>query len=70
MNLPRYTVTSATDLLLVGLPKYFLGTWEHYATSADGWVRLARVSGKGQKFASLTVNDFNKAVEVGLVRPA
>ena len=62
----RYTITNAADLANVGLPAYMLGTWYHYATNG-GYVRLGRVSGKGSKFASLLVADFNKAVSVGLV---
>ena len=62
----RYTVTNAADLATVGLPKYLLGTWDHYNTTI-GEARLARVSGRGQKFASLRVDDFEKAIEVGLV---
>jgi len=66
MTAARYTVTNAADLATVGLPKYMLGTWDHYNTSGDGWVRLARVTGKGQKFASLLVADFQKMIAVGL----
>ena len=66
MTVTRYTVTNAAALLAVGLPQYLLGTWDHYNTSI-GEVRLARVSGHGQRFASLLVADFNKAIEVGLI---
>ena len=62
---PRYIVTNAADLANVGLPAYMLGTWDHYNTSI-GEVRLARVTGKGQKFASLLVADFEKMIAVGL----
>ncbi len=65
MTLPRYTITNAADIATVGLPKYMLGTWDHYATNG-GYVRLGRVSGRGQKFASLLVADFEKMVSVGL----
>lgn len=65
----RYAITNAADLATVGLPKYLLGTWDHYNTTL-GEVRLARVSGRGQKFASLRVSDFEKAIEVGLVTRA
>ena len=67
-ELDRYTVTNADDLATVGLPAYMLGTWEHYATNG-GYVRLGRVSGKGSKFASFLVKDFDKAVSVGLFVP-
>lgn len=66
--LPRYSVTDREALTIVGLPAYLLGTWEHYATSADGWVRLARLSGRGAKFASLRVGELAKAVDVGLAQ--
>ena len=65
MTCPRYTVTDAAALAVVGLPKLLLGTWDHYNTTI-GHARLGRVSGKGAKFASLLVEDFEKAVEVGL----
>ena len=67
-ELARYTVTNADDLAAVGLPAYMLGTWEHYATNG-GYVRLGRVSGKGSKFASFPVEDFDKAISVGLFVP-
>ena len=62
----NYTISNAADLEAVGLPKFLLGTWTHYNTTI-GEVRLGRVSGKGAKFASLRVEDFNKAIEVGLM---
>lgn len=65
----RYTITNAADLAAVGLPAYMLGTWDHYNTTI-GEARLARVSGRGRKFASLRVEDFKKAIDVGLVVPA
>ncbi len=65
MSCPRCNITDAAALAIVGLPKLMLGTWDHYNTSA-GMVRLGRVSGKGAKFASLNVADFEKGVEVGL----
>ena len=61
----RYTITDAKNLAAVGLPKYMIGTWDHYNTTI-GEVRLARVSGKGQKFASLAVSDFETGVRLGL----
>lgn len=67
MNASNYRITNRADLFTVGLPAYCLGVWTHYTTSADGWARFGRVSGKGCKFMSLRVEDFNKAVEVGLM---
>lgn len=64
----RYIVTDRRALEIVGLPVYMLGTWDHYNTHL-GHARLGRVSGRGQKFASLLVADFEKAIEVGLVVP-
>jgi hypothetical protein len=61
----RYTVTDAENVAAVGLPKYVVGTWEHYNTTI-GEARLARVSGRGRKFLSLPVDVLAKAVEVGL----
>jgi hypothetical protein len=68
MNPTRYAITDSAGLLAVGLPAYMLGTWDHYATSADGWVRLARVSGKGRAFASLSLSDWTEGVKRGLCK--
>lgn len=62
----RYNITDRRSLELVGLPAYLIGTWDHYTTSPDGWVRLGRVSGKGQKFASFTAADWSKMLHHGL----
>lgn len=69
MTPTRYTIADAAALATVGLPLYMLGTWDHYNTHL-GEVRLARVSGKGRKFASLTVEDFAAAIKYGLVKAA
>lgn len=61
-----YSITNAADIAAVGLPKYALGTWAHYTTSGDGWVRLGRITGKGCKFMSVLAADFEKMVAVGL----
>lgn len=65
-SLPRFQITDAAGLLAVGLPAYALGTWAHYATTPDGWVRLGRVSGRGQRFLTLRVEDFDRGIECGL----
>lgn len=65
MTPTRYSITDAANIAAVGLPKFMLGTWDHYNTQ-DGMVRLARVSGRGRKFASLRADDFAKGVSVGL----
>jgi|GEM_PF-6242796 hypothetical protein len=65
MTPTRYSITDSANIAAVGLPKFMLGTWDHYNTQ-DGMVRLARVSGRGRKFASLRADDFSKGVSVGL----
>jgi len=65
MNCPRYAITDAAALKAVGLPKFMLGTWDHYNTTL-GMVRLGRISGKGCHLASISVDDFAKGVELGL----
>ncbi len=42
MPTTRYIVTNEADVLAVGLPKYILGTWDHYSTHL-GEARLYRV---------------------------
>ena len=65
MTIRRYTITDSDKVSAIGLPKFMLGTWDHYNTQ-DGMVRLARVSGRGRKFTSLRASDFAMGVEVGL----
>lgn len=65
MTPTRYSITDAANIANVGLPKFMLGTWDHYNTQ-DGMIRLARVTGRGRKFASLAASDFEKGIAVGL----
>ena len=65
MTIRRYTITDSAKVSAVGLPKFMLGTWDHYNTQ-DGMIRLARVSGRGRKFTSLRASDFAMGVEAGL----
>ena len=65
MSMPAYAITDAAALKAVGLPKYMLGTWDHYNTTL-GMVRLGRITGKGCNLASISEADFAKGVELGL----